>query len=256
MKVLYNMGEQSPNIIKQEMTRLSKNSRTQIMDSNRMLLLNAAINEFAQKGFSGANINSISLAAGFAKGTVYNYFSSKLALLLAAINYAGGLHIDFIQQKVREVDESKLRLYRFFDAGFDYVENNPAQARFLLSFLHSPDPDVRHEVSVSYQPLFQFVSDEIILVGIENGIFREVIKIEAATLLMTIYLGTASNVDQQGKILMDPRQVAEFTFRALQRIENTQEPGVTNEDPNHYWKSSTKREHRPDHRPVKTKPAG
>jgi AcrR family transcriptional regulator len=220
------------------MTRLAKNSRTQTMESTRMLLLNAAINEFAQKGFTGANINTISLSAGYAKGTVYNYFSSKLALLLAAVTYAGGLHIDFIQQKVREVDEPKLRLFRFFDAGFDYVENNPTQARFLLSFLHSSDPDVRNALSLSYQPLFQFIAEEIISVGIENGIFREVIEIEAATLLMTIYLGTASNVDQQGKILMDPRQVAEFTFRALQRIENTQESGDTNEDPDHNRKSS------------------
>lgn len=44
---------------------------------HRQRLLVAAADAFAEKGLHGARIDDISLAAGLAKGTVYNYFDSK-----------------------------------------------------------------------------------------------------------------------------------------------------------------------------------
>lgn len=195
------------------------------MEISRQRLLDAAAMEFSQKGFNGANINEISLAAGLAKGTIYNYFESKHALMLALIAYAGELHVDYIRDKVLEVEDPKIRLDRFFNAGFDYVETNPVQARFLLTSLYSPDSEVTQAMYLVYQPLFLFVSEEIITPGINRGIFRKVNEIEVATLLMTIYLGTASNVDLNGKVYMNPQKVADFAFCALQRISNIKEAG-------------------------------
>lgn len=40
-------------------------------------LLEEAARHFAEKGFEDANINDIAVGAGYAKGTVYNYFRSK-----------------------------------------------------------------------------------------------------------------------------------------------------------------------------------
>jgi AcrR family transcriptional regulator len=53
---------------------------------NRLKLQSTAAEEFALSGYDGANINTISIHAGFAKGTIYNYFPSKRALLLALID--------------------------------------------------------------------------------------------------------------------------------------------------------------------------
>lgn len=43
----------------------------------RQRLLETAARHFAQDGLDGANVDAISLDAGFAKGTLYNYFRSK-----------------------------------------------------------------------------------------------------------------------------------------------------------------------------------
>jgi len=53
------------------MARLKKEEREQVLETNHQLLLDAAAVEFAQEGYNGANINRISQAAGFAKGTIY-----------------------------------------------------------------------------------------------------------------------------------------------------------------------------------------
>jgi AcrR family transcriptional regulator len=43
----------------------------------RTRLLETAARHFARDGLEGANVDAISLDAGFAKGTLYNYFRSK-----------------------------------------------------------------------------------------------------------------------------------------------------------------------------------
>jgi AcrR family transcriptional regulator len=59
-----------------------------IKQETRARLLAAAAEEFGRVGFARASIDGISLSAGFAKGTVYNYFASKEELFLAVVEAA------------------------------------------------------------------------------------------------------------------------------------------------------------------------
>ena len=56
--------------------------------ATRARLLAAAAEEFGRVGLARANIDAISLAAGCAKGTIYNYFPSKEELFLAVVEEA------------------------------------------------------------------------------------------------------------------------------------------------------------------------
>jgi AcrR family transcriptional regulator len=56
--------------------------------ATRAKLLAAAGKEFARVGLERANVDAISLAAGYAKGTIYNYFPSKEELFLAVVGEA------------------------------------------------------------------------------------------------------------------------------------------------------------------------
>ena len=48
-------------------------------------ILKAAEQLFARKGFAGVAMEDVAARAGLAVGTLYNYFPSKLALLLAIL---------------------------------------------------------------------------------------------------------------------------------------------------------------------------
>ncbi len=63
------------------MPRISVQQKDQV----RSRLLETAANAFAEKGLDGANIDEIAIGAGFAKGTIYNYFKSKEALFGAVL---------------------------------------------------------------------------------------------------------------------------------------------------------------------------
>jgi AcrR family transcriptional regulator len=56
--------------------------------ATRARLLGAAAEEFGRVGLARANVDAISLAAGYAKGTIYNYFPSKEELFLAVVEEA------------------------------------------------------------------------------------------------------------------------------------------------------------------------
>jgi len=66
------------------MARITAEKKVEV----RTRLLEAAAQHFGQAGIDGANVDAISLAAGYAKGTIYNYFPSKRALFGAVIQEA------------------------------------------------------------------------------------------------------------------------------------------------------------------------
>ena len=61
---------------------------TETKRATRHRLLESAAAEFARAGLQRASVDEISLAAGLAKGTVYNYFGSKEELFLAVVEEA------------------------------------------------------------------------------------------------------------------------------------------------------------------------
>ncbi len=197
------------------MARIKKEDREKVLDHTRQRLLEAAAQEFAVAGYSEANINTISIAAGFAKGTVYNYFPSKRSLLLALIDGTAQEHFQFVVERVRPEPDPASRLIRFYQAGFEFIPHCPTQARVLFNTINSPDEQLKTHVFEVYQPMFRFVAEEILAAGYEQGIFHQMDFTSTAMLLMTIYLGTASQLGPEGKPWLDPDQVSSLVLNGL-----------------------------------------
>ena len=97
-----------------------------------------------------------------------------------------------------------------------WVVEHLAPGRVLVNNIYGPDDAFKVRMYAAYRPMFEFVAQEIIAPGIAQGIFRQVDVEATSSLLMTIYLGTASQVDDQGRTFLDPQQVASFALHALQ----------------------------------------
>jgi AcrR family transcriptional regulator len=197
--------------------RYAESKRKQARESVRQGLMQAAVHEFSRMGYDGANINSISLAAGYAKGTIYNYFPSKKELMFAILEDAGTSHYDFIAEHIRKVEDPIQRVERFFKAGFMFVENDPARGQVLVSTLYGTHDEFKGRLYQIYQPMFQLVAQEILAPGMAQGQFRELDPIETSIMIMTFYLGTGSSVDQNGKPFLNPEKVAAFVLNAIRR---------------------------------------
>ncbi len=197
------------------MARYKEKERKQIRTDTRQALLEAAAVEMASEGYERANINRISTAAGFAKGTVYNYFPSKHALLLVLLEEIANDHFEFVREQVIQHASPVARLTIFFESGFSYVTTYPANSRVVLNAVYSSDVKARETAFMAYQPMFNLISEDILGPGMAQGLFRPVDPINTTNVLMNIYLGTASQVSEVGIPWLDPHQVADFALQAL-----------------------------------------
>ena len=199
------------------MPRHKQSERKEIMGRTRELLLQAATVEFAQEGYAGANVNRISQAAGFAKGTIYNYFASKRALMLVLIDEIAQQHYEYVSDQVRQADSPTDRLERFFEAGFAWVTGSLDQALVLMSTLNGADPEFKLYMYEVYQPMFQLVGSDIVSAGVTQGKFRSLEPEPTARLLMTIYLGVASQVNERGEPWFSPAQITDLLLDGLRK---------------------------------------
>lgn len=86
-----------------------KKAFANIDPGKRLRILDTATRVFAEKGFVGANINTIAREAGVSIGAMYNYFDTKEDLFLTVIDH---LH-DFLEQGLVSVVGEEMG---FFDA--------------------------------------------------------------------------------------------------------------------------------------------
>lgn len=195
--------------------RPKESERKKIASETRQRLLAAAGEEFAKEGYDGANINRISIVAGFAKGTIYNYFPSKRDLMFALIEESSKLHYDFIAERVLSEEDAVKRVERFFEGGFDFVRSHLYPGQVMVNNIYGSDAEFKEAMYQAYLPMFQLVAQDIIALGISKGSFRQVDPILTANLIMNIYLGTASPVSAEGKPWFEGGQVADFVLHAL-----------------------------------------
>jgi AcrR family transcriptional regulator len=199
------------------MARPAKATRDDVLNDTRQALLAAAAAEFACEGYVGANINRISISAGFAKGTIYNHFTSKQALMLTLIDEIAAAQIASIRAQVDPVDDPARKLEAFFRAGFAFVEQHPSQARVIINALYGPDETFKAHVFTVYQPLFDLLIYDTLTEGIRRGMFRDLNADETAGLIMTVYLGSCSLLTPDNTIVIPPAQVTDFILAGIQQ---------------------------------------
>ncbi len=202
------------------MPRPPKAIRDHLLEETRQRLLEAAADEFSRLGYSDANIDQISLSAGFAKGTIYNYFPSKRSLLLALIQDTAARHLEAIIQPAGEETDAAARLEGFFRAGFSFVESYPAQVQVIVSLVYGRDTELKALVYQAYEGLFAWLIQDVLQAGVSGGDFRPVDPDLFAALVMSVYLGACSQLNANGKIWLDAGQVARFVLEGMRRQES------------------------------------
>jgi len=69
----------------------------QLKEERRLLILDAALKVFSQKGYKTSTMALIAKEAGISKGSIYNYFKNKEDLLKQIIDNAFSVFFDFLE---------------------------------------------------------------------------------------------------------------------------------------------------------------
>lgn len=132
-----------------------------LRDHTRQVILEAATQEFAERGYFDVSIRDIARRAGVAQGLAYHYFDSKESLFAAQVAYTTGIWIEeFLAWRESRVFASLpdfLADYLLFMRHF-IQEGHPAYFRFYMKHIHIdnlPHLDFFFDRVSMIQPYFQ-----------------------------------------------------------------------------------------------------
>ncbi|WP_379128958.1 TetR/AcrR family transcriptional regulator [Paenibacillus sp. sgz500958] len=143
-------------------------------------ILNAALKEFALKGYQNASTNEIVKEAGISKGLLFHYFNNKKDLYLFLFDYFMELLMDEIQQRVDWNEKDIFARYKQVGMiKFELFSKYPN----VFGFIKTIRPEVASEVKPDLelrQKQFLDKGYKDIFSGLDFSSFKEGIDIEKA----------------------------------------------------------------------------
>jgi AcrR family transcriptional regulator len=127
----------------------TKQRRRLPAEQRRLLILDAAAREFAERGYTAASVDEIATAAGVVKSVVYDHFGSKRELHLALLEqHARDLIDHAVRRTVGDAPEQLLRTNT--EAFFEWVEAHPYGWRMLFR-----DPPADPQIEAAHRQIHQ-----------------------------------------------------------------------------------------------------
>jgi AcrR family transcriptional regulator len=137
----------------------------------RERLVQTAAKHFASEGYDGARIDAISTAAGFAKGTVYNYFPSKAELFGAVVERAANLAVDRFERGDRG-GTTRQRLIALAEADVSVLREEESFVRVLVREAMAVRPTTYPVIAVHLAPFVMKLA-EVVGEGVARGEIRD-----------------------------------------------------------------------------------
>jgi AcrR family transcriptional regulator len=104
----------------------------------RTLILDAAVELFALRGYHAASMDEIAAAAGISKAVVYDHFASKQELYTVLLEAIRAGVDDTVATAVAPIaDRGEARVRGAMEAFFRFVEDNPQACRLLFLEIQS-----------------------------------------------------------------------------------------------------------------------
>lgn len=164
-------------------------------------ILNAALKEFAQKGYKNASTNEIVKLAEISKGLLFHYFRNKKELYLFLFDYCIEVLVDDFYNKIN-LSESDIiaRLRQFSMVKVKMLERYPDIIRFV-EVAHMEDSiEVKNEIEVRINKL----SDNNLkkaFEGIDVSKFKVGIDVEKAiNIIIWIFEGISNTEIKKAKL--------------------------------------------------------
>ena len=120
-------------------------------------ILNAALKEFAQKGYKNASTNEIVKDAEISKGLLFHYFINKKGLFLFLYNHFMELSLAEIHAKVEWNEKDMFLRYRQIGLlKFELFQKYPEMFNFIKGVLKEDAAEVKKEIEQKNKELLDY----------------------------------------------------------------------------------------------------
>jgi AcrR family transcriptional regulator len=179
-------------------------------------ILQAAANEFYEKGFKGARLQDIATRVGLLTGSLYYYIESKENLLFALVDTASRKGLEATEEDpLTAAADASVRLRTFVERQMRVLEDTQSTALVVVErdreYLA---PEHQEQVDVMRAQLRNHVSG-IIRDGIASGDFDATVDVDVATSSLFALMNTTSEWAQPGQAPWN--DIAEWYVRLFLR---------------------------------------
>lgn len=182
----------------------------------RTKILQAAENEFSEKGFFGARVDEIALASGVNKRMIYAHFENKSGLYSAVLISVYKRLAECEREFCVEETAPDVAIKNSVLVGFRFLKENPAFVRMLmwenLSYAYTVSSE---ELQSTREPTISYLKRQIKR-GISLGIFKEGIdEYQVALSVLSFPFAYFSNIYTFSKVFgKNMRDATEIEKRA------------------------------------------
>jgi TetR/AcrR family transcriptional regulator len=152
-----------------------------IEPEKRERVINAALKEFAQKGYKNASTNQIVEEANISKGLLFHYFSNKKGLYFFLYDYSSEVVLtDFYGKMDFEQTDIIERWTQIAFLKLEIIKKHPDMYRFMLSTVLEDSAEVRPELESRIKNQLD-ENYKRISVGFDTSKFKEGVDIKLAS---------------------------------------------------------------------------
>ena len=135
-------------------------------------ILDAAAQEFAERGFTAAIINRIADIAGVSVGSIYKYFESKTHLYLEVVNRGLNLIETALDPILSSDDTMEQKIDAILDAIIDGARNYPLMNRLYNRFTSEGDSELALQLASRLESITAEAYETLIQQGKRDGLIR------------------------------------------------------------------------------------
>jgi TetR/AcrR family transcriptional regulator len=149
-------------------------------------ILETAIDEFAQYGFSLASMNRMVQRLGIAKGSLFQYFGSKEGLFRFVFDNA----VELVRRTLRKVKQESTttdffeRIYRSLLAGIEFIDRYPRVYQIYLKMMFQENFPLRSQ----FLQQVHLFSAEYLTPMVEDSIARGELRSDLDVTMTVFYL--------------------------------------------------------------------
>lgn len=182
-----------------------------------MMLLQAGIALFADKGYAGTSVREIVSMAGVTKPVLYYYFKSKEGLLQAILDWAAGEQETILDEALRTPGTALEVLVHLYHRIYQGLMENRQLFRLINNLFFGPPQEAPSYDIERFHRRMVDVIKEICLRGMQRGEVRETNPEEAALLVLGV-TDFCFHLDHLHPEAMDPERAGRLLRLAFQGL--------------------------------------
>ncbi len=183
-----------------------------LKDQKRDVIINAALMEFAAKGYDLASTNEMVKAAGISKGALFHYFASKKDLFLFLCDYVFGVVSREFYEQIGHCDGDLLTRYRraAMLKGAVY-QRYPPMFEFIKRLTVEKSPEIAAELKEQLEKMTGY-GYECLLGNLDISLFRQDVP---ADKIRDLIVWALENYGHRSLELVGDQKVEDIDIEAL-----------------------------------------